>query len=154
VCPVFLTTVDPQLVEALCYKPGDRRFEFRWGGFFLSVPNPSIRTMALWLIQPLKEMSTRNLPRGKGGRPALKADNLTGADCLEASTSHNAMNFHGFTFTLELKCCLPSLWNWYWRKNAGWRILRGGCWGEIWAQEYRGKLLLELFSLEKSSSLW
>jgi hypothetical protein len=34
---------------------------------------------ALWpwgLIQPLTEMSTRNLPGGKG-RPARKADNLT-----------------------------------------------------------------------------
>jgi hypothetical protein len=33
-------------------------------------------TMALGSIQPLTEMSTRNLPGGKG-RPARKADNLT-----------------------------------------------------------------------------
>jgi hypothetical protein len=32
--------------------------------------------MALESTQPLAEMSTRNLPRGKG-RPARKADNLT-----------------------------------------------------------------------------
>jgi hypothetical protein len=44
-------------------------------GFF-NRPNPSSNTMALGLTQPLTEISTRNLPRGKG-RPALKADNLT-----------------------------------------------------------------------------
>jgi hypothetical protein len=32
--------------------------------------------MALWSTQDLTEMSTRNLPGGKG-RPACKADNLT-----------------------------------------------------------------------------
>jgi hypothetical protein len=31
--------------------------------------------MALGMTQPLTEMSTRNLPGGKG-RPALKADNI------------------------------------------------------------------------------
>jgi hypothetical protein len=35
--------------------------------------------MALGLTQPLTEMSTRNIPGGKG-RPARKADNLT-ANC-------------------------------------------------------------------------
>jgi hypothetical protein len=44
-------------------------------GFF-NLPNPSRRTMALESTQPLTEMSTRNLPGGKG-RPTLKADNLT-----------------------------------------------------------------------------
>jgi hypothetical protein len=38
--------------------------------------NPPSRTMALGLTQPLKEMSTKNLPGGKG-RPARKTDNLT-----------------------------------------------------------------------------
>jgi hypothetical protein len=33
--------------------------------------------MVLGSAQPLTEMSTRNLPGGKGGRPARKADNLT-----------------------------------------------------------------------------
>jgi hypothetical protein len=37
--------------------------------------NPSSRTMALWSTQPLTEMSTRNLPEGKG-LPTRKADNL------------------------------------------------------------------------------
>jgi hypothetical protein len=38
--------------------------------------NRSSRTMALWSTQPVTELSTRNLPGGKG-RPARKADNLT-----------------------------------------------------------------------------
>jgi hypothetical protein len=44
-------------------------------GFF-NYPNPSNRIMALGSTQPLTEMSTRNLPGGKG-RPAREADNLT-----------------------------------------------------------------------------
>jgi hypothetical protein len=44
------------------------RFPMRPG--FFNLPNPSSRTMAL------TEMSTRNLPGGKG-RPAREADNLT-----------------------------------------------------------------------------
>jgi hypothetical protein len=39
-------------------------------------PNPSSRTRTLGSTQPLTEMSTRNLPVGKGWR-APKADNLT-----------------------------------------------------------------------------
>jgi hypothetical protein len=39
-------------------------------------PNPFSRTMTLGSIQPLTEMSTRNLPGGEG-RPVRKADNLT-----------------------------------------------------------------------------
>jgi hypothetical protein len=42
---------------------------------FLIKRNPSSRTMALEPTQPLTEMSTRNLPGGKG-RPAHKAVNL------------------------------------------------------------------------------
>jgi hypothetical protein len=34
--------------------------------------------MVLGSTQPLTEMSTRNIPEGKG-RPVRKADNLTGA---------------------------------------------------------------------------
>jgi hypothetical protein len=41
-----------------------------------SWPNPSSRTMVLGFTQPLTEMSTGNLLRGKL-RPAHKADNLT-----------------------------------------------------------------------------
>jgi hypothetical protein len=44
--------------------------------YFFNLPNPSSRTMALGSTQPLTEMSTRDLPGGKG-RPACKADNLT-----------------------------------------------------------------------------
>jgi hypothetical protein len=43
---------------------------------FFNLPNPSSRIMALGSTHPLTEMSTRNLPGGKG-RPARKADNLT-----------------------------------------------------------------------------
>jgi hypothetical protein len=42
---------------------------------FFNSPNPSSRTMALGLTQPLTEMSTRNLPGGKK-RPARRADEL------------------------------------------------------------------------------
>jgi hypothetical protein len=42
---------------------------------FFNWPNPSSRTMALGLTQLLTEMSTKNLPGGKG-QPARKADNL------------------------------------------------------------------------------
>jgi hypothetical protein len=44
-------------------------------GFF-NRPRSSRRTMALESTQPLIEMSTRNLPGGKG-QSACKADNLT-----------------------------------------------------------------------------
>jgi hypothetical protein len=43
---------------------------------FFNLPNPSSRTMALGSTQPLTEMSTRNLPGGKG-RPAPKVGKLT-----------------------------------------------------------------------------
>jgi hypothetical protein len=43
---------------------------------FFNVPNASSCTMALGLTQPLTEMSTRSLPRGKW-RLTRKADNLT-----------------------------------------------------------------------------
>jgi hypothetical protein len=42
---------------------------------FFNLPKPSSRTMALGSTQPLREMSTRNLPGGKK-RPAHRADNL------------------------------------------------------------------------------
>jgi hypothetical protein len=43
---------------------------------FFILPNPSSCTMALGSTQPLTEMSTRNLPGGKG-RLVHRADNLT-----------------------------------------------------------------------------
>jgi hypothetical protein len=47
-------------------------------GFF-NLPNPSRRTKAQVLTQPLTEMSTKNLPGGEGdkARPEHKADNIT-----------------------------------------------------------------------------
>jgi hypothetical protein len=65
----------------------------------LNCPNPCSRTMTLGSTQPLIEISTRNLPWGKG-RPARKADiiPICEPDCLEnvgASTSHNPMGLHG-----------------------------------------------------------
>jgi hypothetical protein len=46
--------------------------------FFSLFPNSSSRNMALEFTQPVTEMSTRNLPGGKGGAlPARKADNFT-----------------------------------------------------------------------------
>jgi hypothetical protein len=55
--------------------------------------------MALGSTKPLTEMSTKNLPGGKG-RPARRADNL--AAIYEqnvwkcgASTSHNPKGLHG-----------------------------------------------------------
>jgi hypothetical protein len=47
----------------------------RWISFF-NLPNPSSRTMGRGPTQHVTEMSTRNLPGGKG-RPARKADSLT-----------------------------------------------------------------------------
>jgi hypothetical protein len=43
---------------------------------FFNWPNPSSRIMSLGSAQLLTEMSTRNLPGGKG-RPERKSDNLT-----------------------------------------------------------------------------
>jgi hypothetical protein len=44
--------------------------------FYLNLPHPSSRTMALGSAQPLTEMSTRNIPGGKG-RPVRNDDNFT-----------------------------------------------------------------------------
>jgi hypothetical protein len=62
-----------QLVEALCYKPDSRSPN---EVDFFNLPNPSSCTMGLGPTQPLTEMSTRNIPGGKG-RLARKADDLT-----------------------------------------------------------------------------
>jgi hypothetical protein len=43
---------------------------------FFNGHNPSSDNMALASTQPLTEMSTRNLPEGKG-QPTRKTDNLT-----------------------------------------------------------------------------
>ena len=51
-----------QLVEALRYKPEGRKFDSRMVSLdFFQLHNPSGRTLALGLTQPLTEMSTRNV---------------------------------------------------------------------------------------------
>jgi hypothetical protein len=57
-------------------QAGRSRVRFPMPLDFFNLPYPSSRTMDLGSTEPLKEMSTRNLPVGKG-RPARKADNLT-----------------------------------------------------------------------------
>jgi hypothetical protein len=64
---------DPQPLTTLRASKDCRGENFT---FFLPLPNPSSRNMALGSIQPLTEMSTKNIPWGKN-RPARKADNLT-----------------------------------------------------------------------------
>jgi hypothetical protein len=51
------------------------RFPMRSLDFSIDL-NPSSHFMTLVSTQPLTEISTRNLPEGKG-RPARKADNLS-----------------------------------------------------------------------------
>jgi hypothetical protein len=66
-----------KLVDALCYKPKGHGSDSRWSHcIFSNWPNSSSRSMAPEPTQPVIEMSTRNLPGGKG-RPSRKADNLT-----------------------------------------------------------------------------
>jgi hypothetical protein len=48
-----------------------------WSLCLLSLPNPSTRTMALGLTQPLTNMSARNLPGGGKAWPVRNADNFT-----------------------------------------------------------------------------
>jgi hypothetical protein len=57
--------------------------------------------MAPGSTQPLTEMSTSNIPGGKG-LPARKAGNLT-ANNVGTSTSQNPMGFHGL---LQGQLCL------------------------------------------------
>ena len=57
-----------QLVEALRYKSEGRGFDSRWCFFYSH--NPSGRTMATGLTQPLTEMRTRNISWGWGVKVA------------------------------------------------------------------------------------
>jgi hypothetical protein len=63
------------LVEALCYKPEGRLFRVPDEVDFFNMPNPSSRSMTLGSTQPVTEMSTRNLPGGRG-RPPRRAGKL------------------------------------------------------------------------------
>ena len=71
------------MVEALRYNRKSRvRFPMVLLEFFLH--NPSGRTMALGLTQPLKEMSVRNISwGGKSGRCVGLTLRPSCADCLE-----------------------------------------------------------------------
>jgi len=73
-----------QLVEALHYNPAGRGFDSRLCHWDFSLTYLSGRTMALGLAQPLREISTRNISYGKGGR-CVRLTNLppSCADCLE-----------------------------------------------------------------------
>jgi hypothetical protein len=62
--------------EALCYKlEGQVSIPDEVIGFFFNWPIPSRRAIVLESTKPLAEMSTRNLPGGKGP-PASKTDIL------------------------------------------------------------------------------
>ena len=81
-----------QLAEAPRYKPEGRGFDSRWCHW----NNPSCRTMALGLTQPLTEMSTRIISWWGGGKGGwcVWLTHLTTFMCrlswnLEASTSWN-----------------------------------------------------------------
>jgi len=50
-----------QFVEAPRCKPEGPGFDSRWCHWNFSIDNPSGRTMALGLTQPLTDMSTRNI---------------------------------------------------------------------------------------------
>jgi hypothetical protein len=72
---LLLVSLLHMLSQALYYKLEGRRFKSRMMMIFFNLPNPSSRTMALGLTQPLTKMSTRNFPGGKKG-PAHRVDNL------------------------------------------------------------------------------
>jgi hypothetical protein len=58
-------------------QAGRSRVRFSMSLDFSIGLNPSSCTMVLESTQPLTEMSTRNLPGGKGRAKERKADNLT-----------------------------------------------------------------------------
>ena len=111
---IFITN---QLAEALRYKPKGRGFDgairiFLWH-------NPSGRTMALELTQPLTEINTKNISWGWGGRlrrPVHRADNPTTfiADCLEIWDPQLPGN---------LRACPVQYWDFFsfmFLKEGGW----------------------------------
>jgi hypothetical protein len=80
----------------ICYKPEGRGFESRWGHrIVFNLPNPSSRTMALGLTQPLTEMNTTNYLCGV--KTSWQPHRHLWADCLDnvgSSTSHNLTGLH------------------------------------------------------------
>jgi hypothetical protein len=70
---------------------------------FFNLPNSSSRTMALWLTQPITEISTRNIPGGGGikGGGRVRLTNVPPSvsrlcrENVRSSTYHNPMGLHG-----------------------------------------------------------
>jgi hypothetical protein len=99
------------------------RVRFLMRSSFFNWPNPSSCNMALGSTQPLTEMSTRNLPKGKG-QPVHKADNLI-TICeptvqkmcaprrLTTLQASMASYRNSFTFI-----CLPLLIEFRWRSDS------------------------------------
>jgi hypothetical protein len=67
---------DSVVGQGILLQAGRSRVRFPMRSFVFNWLNPSSRNMTLVSTQPLTEMSTGNLPGGKG-RSARKADNLT-----------------------------------------------------------------------------
>jgi hypothetical protein len=65
------------MVEALCFKPDWRGFEFQWGNFFFNLSHSFNLSMVLGFTQPLTEMSSLLEDiSGAKAQPARKADNI------------------------------------------------------------------------------
>jgi hypothetical protein len=80
-------------------QAGRSRVRFPMPLKFFNWPNPSSRTMALGPTQPLTEMSTRNLPGGKGRPARIRLTSPPSVSRLSrenvvASTHHNPMDLH------------------------------------------------------------
>jgi hypothetical protein len=80
ICVSFHTVYDVAYGRAISWatmlQAGRSRGRFPYVIGFFNLPNPSSRSMAPGSTRSLTEMSTRNIPGGKG-RPVRKGDNLT-----------------------------------------------------------------------------
>jgi hypothetical protein len=82
----FCFYVVAQLVETLCYKPEDRKFESRKDNrMFFNLSNNSSRIMTLRLAQSLTERNTRKCFWGveRDQRLSLTSHHRLWADCLD-----------------------------------------------------------------------
>jgi hypothetical protein len=72
------TSEEPGHAVALCYKPGGRRFDFRWSHWIFSICLNLPVTLWPWSrLSRWQKWVPGIFQRVKGGRPARKADNLT-----------------------------------------------------------------------------